>query len=78
MASFPNRLPYFDLAYYLSQPNSTSTQAGSDKVLSRTTTTPTPPLKGTSRNDAILTPQEKLLRHFQASWDDDFWYEASI
>ena len=29
------------------------------------------------RDDAISTPQEKLLRHFQARWDDDFWYETS-
>jgi hypothetical protein len=25
-----------------------------------------------NRVDAILTPQEKHFRHFQASWDEEF------
>ena len=31
-----------------------------------------------STDDAISTPQAKLLKHFQAIWYADFWYEISI
>ena len=43
-----------------SMPNSTSTQVGSDKVISWTTKPPTTPVK--------------LLSHFKATQEADFWY----
>ena len=48
------------LLVLLSQPKSTSTQVGSDKVMSRTTHPTHPPLK--------------LLRHFQTTYEANFWY----
>ena len=45
---------------FLSQPNSTSAQVGSDKVISQTTTTHHHPVK--------------LLRHFQTTQEADFRY----